>query len=112
MRDCLDHFDPHRFTELNRQFHAVIFEHCPNPHILDLVHRGWNRMKVLRNSSFSFVPGRAAESVAEHEQILALIERGAPPLEIELAARAHRTATLDAVLAYTDDQHRHDAPAA
>ena len=105
-------FDPQRFTALNLEFHSVLFESCPNPHILDLVHRGWNRMKVLRNSSFSFVPGRAAESVAEHEQILALIERGAPPLEIELAARAHRTATLDAVLAYTDDQHRHDAPAA
>ncbi|KQM84223.1 GntR family transcriptional regulator [Agromyces sp. Leaf222] len=106
MRAMLDDFDPHRFTELNLEFHAVLFEECPNPHILDLVHRGWNRMRVLRDSSFSFVPARAHESVAEHERILELIESGADPLDIELVARGHRTATLDAVLAYQAD-HRH-----
>ena len=83
----------------------MLFEECPNPHILDLVHRGWNRMRMLRDSSFSFVPGRARDSVAEHDRILDLIEARADPLEIELAARHHRTATLDAVLAY-QAQHR------
>jgi DNA-binding GntR family transcriptional regulator len=106
MVNCLDDFNPHRFTELNREFHSVLFEECPNPHILDLVHRGWNRMNVLRDSTFSFVPGRARQSVAEHEQLLQLIERGADALEIELAARAHRTATLDAMLAY-QAEHKH-----
>lgn len=100
MRQTLDDFDPHRFTELNLEFHAVLFEECPNPHVLDLVHRGWNRMKVLRDSSFSFVPGRARESVEEHDRILDLIEQAADPRELELVARQHRTATLDAVLAY------------
>ncbi|MFF2369959.1 GntR family transcriptional regulator [Agromyces sp. NPDC058110] len=111
MRQTLDDFDPVRFTSLNLEFHAVLFEECPNPHILDLVHRGWNRMKVLRDSSFSFVPGRAHESVAEHERILDLIADGADALDIELCARAHRTATLDAVLAYQAD-HKHPAPSA
>ncbi|SFR85681.1 DNA-binding transcriptional regulator, GntR family [Agromyces sp. CF514] len=110
MRQTLDDFDPVRFTELNLEFHAVLFEECPNPHILDLVHRGWSRMKALRDSSFSFVPGRAHESVAEHERILDLIADGADPLDIELCARAHRTATLDAVLAY-QAEHKHPAPA-
>lgn len=100
MRECLEHFDPPRFTQLNLDFHSVLFENCPNPHILDLVHRGWNRMKVLRDSTFSFVPGRARESVDEHEALLRLIESGASDLEIEMTARAHRTATLDAFLAY------------
>lgn len=108
MRRTLDDFEASRFTELNLEFHAVLFEECPNPHILDLVHRGWNRMKVLRDSSFSFVPGRAHESVEEHERMLALIEAGADALQIELAARHHRTATLDAVLAA---QSRHPLPA-
>ena len=103
---CLDDFIPHRFTELNLEFHAVLFEECPNPHILDLVHRGWNRLKVLRDSTFSFVPGRARESVEEHEQLLTLIERGADPLEVELAARRHRLGTLDAFHAY-QDEHKH-----
>lgn len=106
MRESLASFDPQRFTELNLEFHSVLFETCPNPHILDLVHRGWNRMKVLRNSSFSFVPGRAQESVDEHERLLELIESGASVLDIELAARGHRTATLDAVLAHQDELHQ------
>jgi len=103
MRHSLAGFDPQSFTDLNLQFHSVLFEACPNPHILDLVHRGWNRMKLLRNSSFSFVPGRAHESVDEHERLLDLIEDGAPPLEIELAARNHRLTTLNAVLAHQDE---------
>jgi DNA-binding GntR family transcriptional regulator len=111
MRRCLDDFDPHRFTELNREFHSVLFEACPNPRVLDLVHHGWRRMNVLRDSSFGFVPGRARESVAEHDRILDLVSRAgsgtADLLEIELAARRHRTNTLDAVLAYQATHRPH-----
>jgi len=102
MRECLEYFDPVRFTRLNQDFHSVLFEHCPNPHILDLVHRGWNRLAALRSSTFRFVPGRASESVEEHEALLRLIEDGADADEIEQAARRHRSATLDAYLAQTN----------
>ncbi|TLM83057.1 GntR family transcriptional regulator [Pseudarthrobacter sp. NamE5] len=98
MRECLAHFDPVRFTQLNQEFHSVLFEHCPNPHILDLVHRGWNRLAALRSSTFRFVPGRARDSVEEHENLLKLIETGADADQIEKAARLHRSATLDAYL--------------
>jgi DNA-binding GntR family transcriptional regulator len=106
MRRSLDDFDPHTFTQLNLDFHAVLFEECPNPHILDLVHRGWNRMKVLRDSSFSFVPGRAEESVREHDELLELIASGAPAGQLEGAARAHRMRTVEALLDY-QLAHRH-----
>ncbi len=113
MRETLTRFDPQAFTDLNLELHSVLFESCPNPHILDLVHRGWNRMKVLRDSSFSFVPGRARESVEEHDRILKLLEDRAPALEIEIAARRHRLATLEAVLAHQKQtKHRADASAA
>ncbi|OFI36981.1 GntR family transcriptional regulator [Arthrobacter sp. SW1] len=104
MRDCLEHFDPVRFTRLNQDFHSVLFEHCPNPHILDLVHRGWNRLASLRSSTFRFVPGRARDSVEEHENLLQLIETGADADTIEKAARRHRAATLDAYLTQTTHQ--------
>ncbi|MEA3551415.1 MULTISPECIES: GntR family transcriptional regulator [Micrococcaceae] len=104
MRECLQHFDPVRFTRLNQDFHSVLFERCPNPHILDLVHRGWNRLAALRSSTFRFVPGRARESVEEHEGLLQLIESGADADSIEKAARLHRSATLDAYLAQTTPQ--------
>ncbi|HWT32499.1 MAG TPA: GntR family transcriptional regulator [Microbacterium sp.] len=99
MHTLLEHFDPHVFTVLNQQFHSLLYEPCPNPHILDLVHRGWGRLGRLRDSTFAFVPGRAHHSVDEHTEILELIRRGADPLEIELAARNHRWRTMDAFIA-------------
>ena len=107
MAALLDDLDPHEFTRLNQQFHSVLFEPCPNPHILDLVHRGWGRMANLRDSSFAFVPGRAHHSVAEHVEIVDLIRTGADPIEIELAARNHRWRTMDAFLT----ARYHDTPA-
>ena len=98
MVETLDHFDPRAFTRLNQEFHATLFERCTNPRMLELVHGEWARLGHLRDSTFSFVPGRAAESVREHENILQLIEDGAPLHEIENAARRHRSATLDAYL--------------
>ncbi|MDQ4502124.1 GntR family transcriptional regulator [Sinomonas sp. ASV322] len=99
--DFPEKFDPVQFTRLNHEFHSVLFEHCPNPHILDLVHRGWNRLTALRGSTFSFVPERAGESVEEHERILKLIESGAGSEQIEKVAREHRAATLNAYLEYS-----------
>lgn len=104
MLRLLDHFDAHTFTSLNRDFHSVLYEPCPNPHILDLVHRGWGRLSGIRDSTFAFVPGRARHSVDEHTHILELIRGGADPLQIELAARDHRWRTLDAFL---DARHPH-----
>src|SRR5690606_13379494 len=77
MERSLTNLDPVEFTRLNLAFHTVIFEHCPNPHVRELVDRGWARLRVLRQSVFTFVPGRARESVAEHVRILRLIETGA-----------------------------------
>ena len=89
-----------RFTELNQRFHTLLFDGCPNLQVLDQVRRGWSRLAGLRSSTFAFVPGRAHESVDEHEGILRLIESGADAIDIELAVRRHRTATLDAFLAH------------
>ncbi len=99
MTDLLTDFDPPRFTELNNEFHQVLYRNCPNPHILDLVQRGWNRLALMRSSSFTHIPGRARESVREHGQLLDLIEAQAPAAAIEQSARAHRTNTLNAYLA-------------
>ncbi|MGC7098809.1 GntR family transcriptional regulator [Amycolatopsis lurida] len=102
---CLADFQPSRFTALNREFHTVLFGTCPNPQVLELVNRCWNRLSGLRTSTFSFVPGRAHESVAEHNKILELLDRGAPAAEIETAVREHRLATLDAFMAYQAGRH-------
>jgi DNA-binding GntR family transcriptional regulator len=98
MQHLLEHFDARAFTQLNADFHSVLYEPCPNAHLLDLVHRGWSRLSGIRDSTFAFVPGRAQSSVEEHREILDLIRSRADPLQIELAARNHRWRTLDAFL--------------
>ncbi|GAB2693750.1 DNA-binding GntR family transcriptional regulator [Microbacterium marinum] len=98
MIESLAHFDPRSFTRLNQEFHSALYGKCANPRMLDLVESEWARLGHLRDSTFSFVPGRAQESVHEHENILRLIENSAPLGEIEKAARRHRAATLDAYL--------------
>jgi DNA-binding GntR family transcriptional regulator len=104
---ALDDFDPHTFTKLNQEFHAILFAPCPNPRLLDLVTAEWARLSRLRDSTFSFVPGRARESVREHDGLVALIEAGAPVADIERAAREHRSATL---AAYLDHEHPGERP--
>lgn len=111
MVETLDHFDPRAFTALNQEFHSTLFEKCPNPRLLELVEGEWGRLGHLRDSTFSFVPGRAAESVREHESILQLIENSAPLGEIEKAARRHRSATLDAYMIHEHPEEALGLPA-
>lgn len=96
MRSVLDEFDPGEFTALNHEFHDVLHLHCPNPHLEELVQREWTRLARLRRSTFAFVPDRAPESVAEHDEILRLIRTEADALDVELAVRRHRWRTIDA----------------
>jgi DNA-binding GntR family transcriptional regulator len=100
MIETLDHFNPSAFTQLNQEFHAALIAPCPNPRLHELVTVEMARLNRLRDSTFSFVPGRAQESVREHEQIVALIENSAPVDEIERAARLHHASTLDAYLTH------------
>lgn len=88
--------DPVRFTAVNQAFHRILCEPCPNGHLLDLLAREWERLGRVRRSTFFFVPDRSSRSVLEHEDILGLVESGADPLDIELAARAHKLRTLTA----------------
>jgi DNA-binding GntR family transcriptional regulator len=94
----LDRFDPRTFSMLNQEFHAILYSKCANPRLLEIVNAEWDRLGHLRDSIFAFVPGRAQESVREHEDIVAMIENGARLGEIEQAVRRHRTGTLAAYL--------------
>jgi DNA-binding GntR family transcriptional regulator len=108
LRACLRNFDPLAFTALNREFHRLLCGPCPNPQLIELVTRTWARMATIRDSSFTFIPGRATESVAQHDELLRLIGSGAGEVEVEAAAREHRLGTLRAFLAQgarTEEDH-------
>ncbi|GAA2171949.1 GntR family transcriptional regulator [Agrococcus versicolor] len=106
MRESLAAFDPVRLTRLNEAFHRTLTDPCPNEQLKGLVDDGWRRLARLRQSTFGFVPGRAHDSVEEHERILRLLEAGAPAHDVELAVRDHRLASLHAYLDRAgDDAH-------
>lgn len=101
MAAALRGFDPAGFTQLNRRFHQVFLERCPNRFLRDLARSEWARLDAARRSSFAFVPGRARASVEEHERIIVLIESGADASVIEMAARDHKLRTQQATIEHT-----------
>jgi DNA-binding GntR family transcriptional regulator len=99
MRETLRSLDAPLFSTLNREFHVVLCSRCENDYLNGLVHQAWDRLEVIRRSVFPYIPLRAEASVEEHDAILHLIEAGASPAEIELAAREHKLHTVNAYLA-------------
>ncbi|AKK04207.1 GntR family transcriptional regulator [Corynebacterium epidermidicanis] len=99
MHQCLVDLNPREFTILNRKFHSVLYEACPNSHLVELINSEWDRLNYLRESTFAFVPERAATSVKEHTQLLQLIEIQAEAEYVEKLARAHRLRTIEKYLA-------------
>lgn len=95
MRELDVHHDPEEFTQLNKEFHSVLFSKCPNERLKDLVVDQWKQLEYHRVSTFRYVPERAQESTREHEQLVSLIEAGAEPAYIEKVARQHRLSTLN-----------------
>ena len=102
MRAALRTFDPLEFTRLNQEFHECICMRCPNERLKRLLQREWEMIAMVRRSTFSFIPGRAAESVDEHERILHSISTGQMEIEVEVAAREHKLATLRSYAAYRE----------
>jgi DNA-binding GntR family transcriptional regulator len=100
MGEALAEFDPMRFSQLNKQFHTDICSRAPDTHLTALLDTEWSRLDLIRRSAFTHAPGRAVQSVAEHEDLLDLIEAHADPDEIEAAARQHKLNTLEAVVAH------------
>jgi DNA-binding GntR family transcriptional regulator len=100
MADALANFDPAGFGSLNKQFHEDICSHGDDPRLFELLTKEWNRLELVRRSAFFYAPGRALKSVEEHAELLDLIESGADPNVVEIAARQHELNTLEAVQAH------------
>jgi DNA-binding GntR family transcriptional regulator len=96
MAGCLAQGDMRNFTVLNQSFHELICSACPNTYLRATLSREWVRLDAIRRSTFGLMPGRPQQSLAEHERIVALIEAGASPNEIERVAREHKLRTLRA----------------
>ena len=78
--------------------------------------RGWHRQRgfsdvgyhrVIRRDGTYRPRGGSAISVAEHDQILALISEGSDPREIELAARYHALRSMRDFIASRPESRSH-----
>jgi DNA-binding GntR family transcriptional regulator len=108
MRSCIDAMDPAKFTAINQRFHRILYSRCPNRHLLNMVMKEWELLGATRKSAFAFIPERAIGSVAEHEELLRLIESGCPSEEIEAFARRHRMKTARSLLKHIGNEMSDD----
>ncbi len=83
------------FIELNREFHFELFEASGNGVLVENIRVFWSQLdSMLAATSFHLVPNRAADDIADHEELIELLTAPSPDaLAIELAARKHRLRT-------------------
>jgi DNA-binding GntR family transcriptional regulator len=97
MREALEALDVMAVSDHNLAFHRALTERCPNAYLLRELAAIQERLNTLRSSIFMFVPTRGRVSIDEHEELMAMIERGEDSEAIERFARTHKLHTADAV---------------
>lgn len=95
MERALKDYDFATFAALNRTFHEEIYTECENRYLIEQIEQTWNRLDSIRRQGAVFIPQRAEKSIAEHRQLLTLIEQERPFDEIETHARQHKMNTVD-----------------
>lgn len=100
MVGAMERLDSLAFGRFNQEFHAVIYERCPNVALIELLGTVARRLDAIRRTVFVQIPYRGAESVAEHKELIALIAKRAPVEEIERAARMHKLRTVETFRAW------------
>ncbi len=98
LRAQLDPFDAASFSSLNLRFQEILFDACPNRHLVCMLEREWALLATTRSSAFIAAPEHASESVVEHDELLDMIERDAGAEAVERYTREHRMLTAQLVL--------------
>jgi DNA-binding GntR family transcriptional regulator len=100
MVEAMERIDSLSFGRLNQEFHAAIYEHCPNPSLVEILRDVGRRLDAIRRTVFVQIPYRGSASIEEHRQLIALIDERAPFAEIEAAARTHKLNTVESFRAW------------
>jgi DNA-binding GntR family transcriptional regulator len=87
--------DPLTFGRLNQDFHALIYDRCPNVPLVERLRESARRLDAIRRTVFIQIPYRGAESVKEHRALIKLMRKGEAFDAIEAAARAHKLRTVE-----------------
>jgi DNA-binding GntR family transcriptional regulator len=85
-----------QYSELNRRFHRLLSEPCPNAFLKLEIDNLWNKVWLTHSQSiFQLDPGRLDHATVEHEGILEAVRRHRID-EVQSMAIAHRKHTLAA----------------
>ena len=103
---CMDQLDALGFGRANREFHLLIYEHCPNEYIVELLRDTERRLDAIRRTVFTQIPYRGRKSIEEHDQIIRLLREHAPTARIEAAARRQQARTGKAFRAWQAEATR------
>jgi DNA-binding GntR family transcriptional regulator len=94
MTEAIERLDPLTFGRLNQEFHALIYDRCPNTALVEMMRGVARRLDAIRRTVFVQIPYRGSASVVEHRELIALIVAGAPAAEVEAVARQHKLNTV------------------
>jgi DNA-binding GntR family transcriptional regulator len=95
MAAAMERMDPLEFGRQNQLFHHTLYDRCPNDALVEMVRVVERRLDAIRRTVFTHIPYRGAGSIAEHRELIELIEAGEPAEGIEAAARTHKLATVE-----------------
>jgi DNA-binding GntR family transcriptional regulator len=70
MVGAMERLDSLAFGRLNQEFHAVVYEYCPNAALVDLLRDVARRLDAIRRTVFVQIPYRGAASIAEHPELI------------------------------------------
>lgn len=98
MEHAMAEFDLLSFSDSNRAFHRVIYARCPNPVLVERISETQAQLDAMRGTLFPSVPQRGADSIAEHQTLIDLLEQQASFAQIEMYARDHKLHFLTAAV--------------
>jgi DNA-binding GntR family transcriptional regulator len=106
MQRAMHDFDLLGFSASNREFHRVIYARCPNPVLVDRISETQAQLDAMRGTLFPSVPQRGADSIAEHLELIDLLEQSATFEHVEAHARNHKLNFLAAAVRQLEQQAR------
>lgn len=87
--------NPGQYSELNRRFHKLMSEPCPNAFLKAEIETLWNKVWRTRSESiFQLLPSRLDEATREHERMVEAMRRQSVD-EVHRTAMSHRLRTLE-----------------
>jgi DNA-binding GntR family transcriptional regulator len=96
MNDARSAFDLQAYGMLNSEFHHHIYEFCKQSYLISEIQKTEAKIETVRSAIFPLIPHRTTDSLAEHEELIRLMESKADTQAIEYFAREHKLQTARA----------------